>query len=58
MKHTFIKDFGAKTDKPYMTLTCFEGCFKLKSDPRDLQMLYQIGIGLRTGQRFGMVEVE
>jgi CRISPR-associated endoribonuclease Cas6 len=55
VKHT-LKGFREKTGKPYMTLTCFEGCFKLKGDPRDLQMLYQIGIGLRTGQGFGMVE--
>ena len=56
VKHT-LKGFREKTGKPYMTLTCFEGCFKLKGDPRDLQMLYQTGIGLRTGQGFGMVEV-
>lgn len=56
VKHT-LKGFREKTGKPYMTFTCFEGCFKLKGDPRDLQMLYQIGIGLRTGQGFGMVEV-
>ncbi len=56
VKHT-LRGFREKTGKPYMTLTCFEGCFKLKGDPRDLQMLYQIGIGLRTGQGFGMVEV-
>ncbi|MFN3479505.1 MAG: CRISPR-associated endoribonuclease Cas6 [Thermodesulfovibrionales bacterium] len=55
VKHT-LKGFREKTGKPYMTLTCFVGCFKLKGDPRDLQMLYQIGIGLRTGQGFGMVE--
>lgn len=56
VKHT-LKGFREKTGKPYMTLTCFEGRFKLKGDPRDLQMLYQIGIGLRTGQGFGMVEI-
>lgn len=55
VKHT-LKGFREKTGKPYMTLTCFEGCFKLKGDQRDLQLLYQIGIGLRTGQGFGMVE--
>ncbi len=44
-------------DKPTMKFTCFEGCFKLKGDRRDLQMLYQIGIGLRTGQGFRMVDV-
>lgn len=56
VKHS-LREFRAKTGKPYMTLTCFEGYFKLKGDPRDLQMLYQTGIGLRTGQGFGMVEV-
>lgn len=56
VKHT-LKGFREKTSKPYMMLTCFEGCFKLKGEPEDLQMLYQIGIGLRTGQGFGMVEV-
>lgn len=56
VKHT-LKGFREKTGKPFMTLTCFEGFFKLAGDPEDLQMLYQIGIGLRTGQGFGMVEV-
>ncbi len=57
VKHT-LKGFREKTGKPYMTLTCFEGCFTLRGDPRDLQTLYQAGVGLRTGQGFGMVEVE
>ncbi|MBT9145341.1 MAG: hypothetical protein DDT42_01212 [candidate division WS2 bacterium] len=56
VKHT-LHGFRELTGKPYMMLTCFEGCFDLKGDPRDLQMFYQIGIGLRTGQGFGMVEV-
>jgi len=56
IKHT-LKGFREKTGKPYMMLTCFGGSFKLKGDPIDLQMLYQIGIGLRTGQGFGMVDV-
>lgn len=55
VKHT-LKSFREKTGKPYMTLTCFTGSFRLKGDPRDLQMLFQVGIGLRTGQGFGMVE--
>lgn len=55
VKHT-LRGFREKTGKPYMTLTCFEGSFKLSGDPEDLKMLYQIGIGLRTGQGFGMVE--
>lgn len=56
IKHT-IKGFREKTGKPYMMLTCFEGCFQSIGEPEDLQMLYQTGIGLRTGQGFGMVEV-
>lgn len=56
VKHT-LKGFREKTGKPYMTLTCFEGYFKLKGDSEDLQTLYQIGLGLRTGQGLGMVEV-
>ncbi|MCS7200511.1 MAG: hypothetical protein N2327_00440 [Caldimicrobium sp.] len=56
VKHT-LKGFRERTGKPYMTLTCFEGHFRLKGDPEDLQALYQMGIGLRTGQGFGMVDV-
>ncbi|MCF6155077.1 MAG: CRISPR-associated endoribonuclease Cas6 [Candidatus Brocadia sp.] len=57
VKHT-LRDFREKTGKPYMTLTTFQGCFTLKGNSGDLQTLYQVGIGLRTGQGFGMVEVE
>lgn len=56
VKHT-LEGFRKKTGKPYMTLTCYEGQFKLKGEPEDLQTLYQVGIGLRTGQGFGMIEV-
>jgi len=38
-------------------LTCFEGCFRVTGDKEDLSLLYQMGIGLRTGQGFGMVDV-
>jgi CRISPR-associated endoribonuclease Cas6 len=57
IKHAIRTFWEKNPDRPVMKFTCFEGCFKLKGDPRDLQMLYQIGIGLRTGQGFGMVEV-
>lgn len=56
VKHT-LRGFRETTGKPYMTLTTMQGTFKLKGAREDLQMLYQIGIGLRTGQGFGMVEV-
>ncbi len=56
VKHT-IRWFRKETGKPYMTLTCFEGTFKMKGDREDLRDLYLSGIGLRTGQGFGLVEV-
>jgi len=57
IKHTVRAYWQSNPDNPVMKFTCFDGCFKLKGDPGVLQMLYQIGIGLRTGQGFGMVEV-
>ncbi len=56
VKHT-LRGFRVRTGKPIMMLTCFSGNFILEGDPQDLKILYQIGIGLRTGQGFGMVEV-
>ncbi|MGC9043925.1 MAG: CRISPR-associated endoribonuclease Cas6 [Myxococcota bacterium] len=56
IKH-FISEFTQKTGKPYMMLTCFEGVFNLKGDVRDLQFLYDNGIGLRTSQGFGLVDI-
>lgn len=56
VKHT-LKDFREKTGKPIMYLTGNSGIFKLSGHPKDLEILYKIGIGNRTGQGFGMVEV-
>ncbi|GAB6183000.1 CRISPR-associated endoribonuclease Cas6 [Thermodesulfovibrio hydrogeniphilus] len=56
VKHT-LKDFRQQTGKPVMMLTCFSGSFILEGEPEDLKILYQIGIGLRTGQGFGMIDV-
>lgn len=56
VKHT-IKDFREMTKKPIMYLTGNSGIFKLRGDPKDLEILYKIGIGNRTGQGFGMVEI-
>jgi len=39
------------------TFTCFSGTFELSGDSEDLNWLYQLGIGLRRAQGFGMVEV-
>lgn len=56
VKH-YISDFERLTGKRYMMLTCFEGIIKLKGDREDLQFLYDNGIGLRTSQGFGMVDI-
>ena len=55
VKHT-LKAFREKTGKPIMYLTGNSGIFKLSGHPKDLEILYKIGIGNRTGQGFGMVE--
>ena len=56
IKHTF-KAFREKTGLPIMTLTVNEGFFKLTGDPEDLSLLVMTGLGARTGEGFGMVEV-
>lgn len=56
IKHT-IKEFREKTGKPVMYLTASKGIFKLKGHPEDLDFLYKTGIGNRTSQGFGMIEV-
>ncbi len=56
VKHS-LKGFKENTGKDFMTLTCFEGKFILKGNAEDLKLLYQAGIGLRTGQGFGMIDV-
>jgi CRISPR-associated endoribonuclease Cas6 len=40
-----------------MYITGNTGIFKLSGDAEDLNMLYKIGIGNRTGQGFGMLEI-
>jgi len=55
-KHT-LKKFREQTKKPIMYITGNVGVFKLKGHPEDLQTIYQIGLGNRTGQGFGMLEV-
>ncbi|MBK3333112.1 CRISPR-associated endoribonuclease Cas6 [Persephonella atlantica] len=56
IKHT-LKSFREHTGKPVMYLTGNSGVFKLSGHPEDLKILYEVGIGTKTGQGFGMVEV-
>ena len=40
-----------------MHMSSFTGIFEIKSDPQILQMIYDIGLGVRRGQGFGMLEL-
>lgn len=56
IKHT-LKEFRENTKKPIMYLTGSKGLFKLKGNPEDLKIIYNIGLGNRTSQGFGMLEI-
>ncbi len=56
VKHT-LRKFRELTGRPIMYLTGNSGIFKLSGHPEDLKILYKIGIGTKTGQGFGMVEI-
>jgi len=56
IKHT-LKDFREKTGKCIMYITGNSGTFKLSGDYEDLNTIYKIGLGNRTGQGFGMLEI-
>jgi CRISPR-associated endoribonuclease Cas6 len=38
-------------------MSAFVGTFKLKSEPEILQLIYDVGLGVRRSQGFGMLEV-
>jgi CRISPR-associated endoribonuclease Cas6 len=56
VKH-FVREFKAQTGKEMMYFTTLDGTFILNGDMDDLNDLALRGIGLRTGQGFGMFEV-
>ncbi len=56
VKH-FLESFKEKTNKNYMFLTCFEGAFRIKGNPKVIEFFYKKGIGNRTSQGFGCVVV-
>ncbi|WP_457622277.1 CRISPR-associated endoribonuclease Cas6 [Persephonella sp.] len=57
VKHT-LKDFRENTGKPVMYLTGSTGIFKLSGSKEDLEIIYKTGIGIRTCQGFGMIELK
>lgn len=61
MKKTIVKleitDFKNQTGKQYMFVEAYKGTFRLAGDPDDLKSIYDLGIGFRRNQGFGMIEV-
>ncbi|MGC8611303.1 MAG: CRISPR-associated endoribonuclease Cas6 [Athalassotoga sp.] len=61
MKKTIVKleitDFKNQTGKQFMFLEAYKGSFKLTGDPDDLKSIYDLGIGFRRNQGFGMIGV-
>ena len=52
-----LEGYRKETQKEIMKLPAFEGIFELKGHPEVLKKLYQKGLGQRTAEGFGMVEV-
>ncbi|WP_457641093.1 CRISPR-associated endoribonuclease Cas6 [Persephonella sp.] len=57
VKHT-LKNFRDSTGKPVMYLTGSTGVFKLSGSKQDLEIIYKTGLGIRTCQGFGMIELK
>lgn len=50
-KSVYIKHYGGY-------LKGFRGKFRLEGEPNVLQFVYEYGLGIRTGQGFGLIEIE
>ena len=58
----FKKDGGISVRRKIIShyeqsMSAFVGTFKLKSEPEILQLIYDVGLGVRRSQGFGMLEV-
>ncbi|AMA74170.1 MULTISPECIES: CRISPR-associated endoribonuclease Cas6 [Aneurinibacillus] len=52
--HVFTETHGPNR---YLYFTTYQGQLRLEGHPEDLQLLYQLGMGKRRGQGFGLVDV-
>jgi CRISPR-associated endoribonuclease Cas6 len=52
-----IRDFIKQTNKSTLFVNAYSGIFKLSGDAEDLNHIYQMGIGFRRNQGFGMVDI-
>lgn len=60
MKKTVVKEEISSCNNmkyEYLYVNAYKGIFKLKGDKEDLNLLYQLGIGFRRNQGFGMVDI-
>lgn len=52
-----IRSFSENTSKNIFYVNAYSGIFKLTGDVEDLNCIYQLGLGFRRSQGFGMVEI-
>lgn len=52
-----IKGFAEKSNGKYLLINSYKGLFKLFGDKEDLNLLYQLGLGYRRNEGFGMVDI-
>lgn len=52
-----IEKFTKNTGRPYYYINSFKGSFELEGAVEDLRDIYQLGIGFKKSQGFGMLEV-
>lgn len=61
MKKVVVKEeiagFKELNDKRYLYVNAYKGLFKLEGNKKDLNLIYQLGLGARRNQGFGMVEI-
>lgn len=57
MKQKAVQIVEVKESKPVLKLLCSDGFITLKGHKDDLNLLYRMGLGMKTGYGFGMVEV-
>lgn len=52
-----IRNFKNITNKDIFYVNAYKGIFKLTGDIEDLNLIYQLGIGFRRSQGFGMIDI-
>lgn len=53
----YIREFAEITNRPYLLVDASKGVFKLTGDVEDINYIYQVGVGFRRSQGYGMIEI-